>query len=58
MNYIKENNNFDDLKNSKIAFIFNKVKHEIKYEKMILFYILNFIFINNCSIQQYHISFS
>jgi len=55
MAYIKESVIFDDNQKSKITFIFNKVKHEIKYEKMILFYMLNFIFINDCIIQQCHI---
>ena len=52
VNYIKEKKIYNDLQISKIVLIFNKVKSELKYEKLILFYILNFIFFDHCIIQQ------
>lgn len=52
VNYIQDKKLFNELQTSKIVLIFNKVKSELKYEKLILFYMLNFIIFDNCIIQQ------
>lgn len=45
INYIKNNNEFDENKNALINLCFHKVKSKFKSEKLLLFYMLDFIYL-------------
>ena len=50
VNYIQSSHKYNDYQKSCMKLVFNKVKTQLKYEKMILMYIMNFVFVNNCVI--------
>ncbi len=48
--YIERSEYYNDFQKSCMKIIFNKVKTQLKYERMILMYMMNFVFINKCVI--------
>jgi hypothetical protein len=50
VNYIQCSHIYNNFQKSCMKLVFNKVKTQLKYEKMILMYMMNFVFINKCVI--------
>lgn len=50
VNYIERSKTYNDYQKSCTKIMFNKVKTQLKYEKMIIMYMMNFVFTNKCII--------